>query len=82
MTTPVKTDTHLKKWAMRELVTTMVFFIAGFALIPPSFFTNDENFNSTLAGLALGVGITRLIRLAQNVKSGKAAQDNPNPDCL
>ncbi len=80
MTTPVPAKPRLAKWAMKELTINMLFFIMGFALLPSSFFVNNDQFLCVLAGLAFGIGFVRMIRLAQLDKSGKAAEEHPSLD--
>jgi hypothetical protein len=70
----------MKKWAARDLLLTTGFFLIGFLVLPPDFFSTDKAFDALLAGLALGVGAARLIKFLMLAKAGMVSQDKP--DCM
>lgn len=65
-----QTRAPLQKWQMRDLYILTSFFIIGFLILPNSFFSRDDNFNSLLAGISFGIGLALLIRFFKQQKKG------------
>lgn len=65
-----QTRAPLQKWQMRDLYILTSFFIIGFLILPNSFFSRDDNFNSLLGGISFGIGLALLIRFFKQQKKG------------